>query len=681
MRSAPGAAVAALLAAALAAPLAAQDLSQVNDFAQLLQLQDRRLFDPGALRREAQHPDSLVREQAALVIGRIGDRAGTPLLVHLLDDPDTTVRVNAAFALGLLRDTAAAPELARRIDGFALVAGTPDQVELVTGLAMIGGPIAARTIDALLERHSPAAPNGDPATAGALREAWRLGRLAPGARLVDYVREGSGTWRRNAVFSVTRLRLASAGGALLEAANDSDALTRSWVARGLTAALADSAHLSRAAFEDRLRALLADFDPGVRIAALRSLATFRDSTLAGSALSLLVDTAPNVVVQALTTLGALGGSRADTALAERFAHGESFAVKQAALLGLARADPAAAVAAGGGWEKDADWWLRAACAEALGVAATAPARTALDSLAGDADPRVVVAALDALGRAVAPGDSALLRLAESRLGNPDVWVRVAAIGLLDREKNAAFVPQLVTAFRQAQRDADSDARLAAVGALADIADQGAAARARVVQSFIAAVPRSPDYLVRRYAVERLGTATVANYWGDVVPVETGRGIAEYRDIATRLWVPALEGGPLPQVTIETGRGNVVLILYAADAPLTVQNFLDLLTRHFFDGDRWHRVVPGFVVQDGDPRGDGNGGPGYAIRDELNPRRYDRGAVGMALAGPDTGGSQFFVTLSPQPHLDGAYTLFGHVTQGDDVLDRIVQGDRIRRITR
>jgi len=91
------------------------------------------------------------------------------------------------------------------------------------------------------------------------------------------------------------------------------------------------------------------------------------------------------------------------------------------------------------------------------------------------------------------------------------------------------------------------------------------------------------------------------------------------------------------------------------------------------------VVPDFVIQDGDPRGDGNGGPGYAIRDEINPRRYGRGAVGMALSGPDTGGSQFFVTHSPQPHLDGVYTLFGQVIQGDDVLDRIVQGDRIRRI--
>jgi cyclophilin family peptidyl-prolyl cis-trans isomerase len=95
--------------------------------------------------------------------------------------------------------------------------------------------------------------------------------------------------------------------------------------------------------------------------------------------------------------------------------------------------------------------------------------------------------------------------------------------------------------------------------------------------------------------------------------------------------------------------------------------------------RFHRVVPDFVVQAGDPRGDGWGGPGYALRDEINRLRYQRGAVGMALSGPDTGGSQFFVTLSPQPHLDGGYTVFGAIVDGEALLDVIRQGDRLVRI--
>jgi cyclophilin family peptidyl-prolyl cis-trans isomerase len=119
-------------------------------------------------------------------------------------------------------------------------------------------------------------------------------------------------------------------------------------------------------------------------------------------------------------------------------------------------------------------------------------------------------------------------------------------------------------------------------------------------------------------------------------------------------------------------------LFGVSAPLTVYNFITLARTGRYDGLRFHRVVPNFVVQDGDPAGDGNGGPGYTIRDELNPMRYERGVVGMALSGPDTGGSQYFITLSPQPHLDGGYTVFGRVLTADPeaALDEIVQGDRI-----
>lgn len=113
--------------------------------------------------------------------------------------------------------------------------------------------------------------------------------------------------------------------------------------------------------------------------------------------------------------------------------------------------------------------------------------------------------------------------------------------------------------------------------------------------------------------------------------------------------------------------------------MTCLNFLQLAGQGFYDGLVFHRVVPDFVVQGGDPRGDGVGGPGYSIRDEMNLLRYRRGVLGMALSGPDTGGSQFFITLSPQPHLDGGYTAFGEVVAGDGVLDRIVQGDRIVRV--
>ncbi|MBI4421317.1 MAG: peptidylprolyl isomerase [Gemmatimonadetes bacterium] len=138
---------------------------------------------------------------------------------------------------------------------------------------------------------------------------------------------------------------------------------------------------------------------------------------------------------------------------------------------------------------------------------------------------------------------------------------------------------------------------------------------------------------------------------------------------------------MPGLLIETDRGAVSVSLYAAEAPITANALLQLADRGFFNGGTWHRVVPGFVAQGGDPRGDGAGGPGFALRDELNRHRYLRGVVGLALDGPDTGGSQFFITLTPQPHLDGAYPAIGRVDSGMDVLEEMTQGDRIRRVRR
>jgi len=136
-------------------------------------------------------------------------------------------------------------------------------------------------------------------------------------------------------------------------------------------------------------------------------------------------------------------------------------------------------------------------------------------------------------------------------------------------------------------------------------------------------------------------------------------------------LPDLVEGRRPRVRVHTAAGSFLVELAAADAPLTVHNFLELARRGYFNGVRWRRVVPNFVIQGGDPTGTGSGGPGYAIRDEVNRIRFARGGVGMALPGPDTGGSQFYVTHSPQPHLDGDFTIFGRVVEGMDVVDRTV----------
>jgi cyclophilin family peptidyl-prolyl cis-trans isomerase len=228
-------------------------------------------------------------------------------------------------------------------------------------------------------------------------------------------------------------------------------------------------------------------------------------------------------------------------------------------------------------------------------------------------------------------------------------------------------------------DSIPDAAQSAIAALAAIAKASPAGRSAVDAGFLARTPRPSDYLLRRWAEDNWPDA--ARRWGSAYPIATGRTLQDYRDVVRRYMLPT-SPDRAPHVVIETDqRGTIELELFGADAPLTVANFLQLADRHFFDGNRWHRVVPNFVVQDGDPRGDGNGGPGGAIRDELNRHRYDATVIGMALSGPDTGSSQWFINLSPQPHLDGTYTVFGKVVSGASSLPRIVQGDLIRTIRR
>jgi len=135
----------------------------------------------------------------------------------------------------------------------------------------------------------------------------------------------------------------------------------------------------------------------------------------------------------------------------------------------------------------------------------------------------------------------------------------------------------------------------------------------------------------------------------------------------------------PRALIRTAKGTIEVHLNVVEAPLTCASFVELARRGFYDGLTFHRVVPGFVVQGGCPRGDGNGGPGYTLRCEIGQRPYGRGTVGMALSGKDTGGSQFFITHTPTPHLDGRYTVFGWVAAGMDAVDKVRQGDVIERV--
>jgi cyclophilin family peptidyl-prolyl cis-trans isomerase len=260
----------------------------------------------------------------------------------------------------------------------------------------------------------------------------------------------------------------------------------------------------------------------------------------------------------------------------------------------------------------------------------------------------------------------LASVAMSQLKESDVIIRGTAADLLgDLPPSEEITRALAAAWPQAANDPLNDAALS-------ILDSLGKQKTTAANDLIKEALKSGDALIRRRAVALLKTNGAGDFSSQIGTVQTRNTEADYKRALARI-------GKTTRAVVTTSKGSFTIDLLPEAAPLTVDNFVKLAQRDYFRNITIHRVVPNFVIQDGDPRGDGNGGPGYQIRCEINQVLYGRAAVGMALSGKDTGGSQWFVTHSPQPHLDGGYTVFGRVVTGMDVVDRIVRGDVIQSV--
>jgi cyclophilin family peptidyl-prolyl cis-trans isomerase/HEAT repeat protein len=670
-----GAALAALLATLLAAlacgpraaggpvPARASGID-VAGYARLLQMADARRLDTALVRAALQSGVSAQRAEAALAIGQVH---GVPLagdLRALLADPDTAVAANAAYSLGLLRDTVAVSALEH-----ALGAAPPVSTAAAWSLGQIGAPASGAISSALGEGTKPIA------TVGALLLAAAKLRPVPTVAVQRYFSSADADLRWKAVYAVARSPVSDAVTAVLPMVDDSSALVRAQVARALAYRAAGDSLAARTV--PALLALARDPAPHVRIEALRSLSGYGDTARA-AVLAALHDADANVRIVAAQSLAhVLDGPRnvwmnawrADTALAYRSSVLASAMTHDVVLPAAEFDDPDS-------WVHRGDWRYRAAVADA-GAAAPSMERMREVSLPAtrDPDPRVREAGFAAMAPHADTADQHPWRRQYMYFGltDWDPYVRALSIESLVHHATAAEVPRVISSWLRAEHDTVSDARIAAVHFFVSAWQRDSAAFSDSLVVALRALPVPADPLTRAATRD----CSLFSAWR-AAPPPPERPLAWYEARVRDLVVPALVG-TLPHAVISTVRGPIEIELYAGDAPLTVFNFLTLAQSGAYDRIAWHRVVPDFVVQDGDPRGDGNGGPSYAIRDELNRRLYDRGAVGMALGGPDTGGSQYFITLSPQPHLDGGYTVFGHVTSGYAALDATVQGDSLVNI--
>lgn len=620
-------------------------------------------------------PEARVRRRAALAAGRVGLPGAEPALVALLSDAEFEVRQMAAFALGLLGDQSARP---------ALLAALTDTHPIVQGraaeaLGRLGQPADGAAVAAMVRRHLDAGAvtdlqADDDRVGQEPADAVRLGLLALG-RLKAYDALASAALGADGRPISSWWPFASA----LRQVEDPRAIpalrtmlatpgryARTMAIQGLGALAA------REAVPDLLRILTAvPTDRGLAVESLRALRRIGDGQAAPALLAVSGDGRSDPLFR-LDAIAALGGmppvDGTIDALLDLVSERDPN-VRAAAFSALARVEPDSFISAIANMNADPHWTVRAAQAEALAVIEPARAIPALLARVQDADQRVVARVIASLAATKSPD---VVPTVVAALGAEDLVVRMEAARGLGVLRATSAVASLVTAWDTWRGEPQYQARVAALEALAVLDPQAARAPLRAALA-------DRDWAVRVRALELLRGQPVPD--GEALPdAATIRPAPASREIPGDEWTWLLAPPFSPHARLELDRGIVELELDVTGAPQTVANFMLLARKGFFDGVPVHRVVTNFVVQAGDPRGDGEGGPGYTIRDELNLTPYLRGTVGMALDWRDTGGSQFFVALGPQPHLDGRYTAFARVVEGMDVVDQLQKGDIIRRVT-
>ncbi len=620
------------------------------------------------LTKLASDKDPRVRRRAAISMGRVGLPEAVPALTAILSDTDPDVRQGALFALGLIGDRSASTAVLPLLQDPAPLA----RGRAAEALGLMGAEDAAPAIAKMAAEYaaSPAVsemtPDDERWPGPPEAEAFKLGLFAL-VRLRAYESLAAAALRSDGqpvstwwpvAYALQRIGDPRAIPALRQLTRVKSRYTPAFAARGL----------GRAKDSGAADVLLPLLDPatqprevvGSTIIALRDLSLMEAGARLG-AIAADPDTDGTLRMEALTTIGALKAID-QLAIVQDLITDDWPALRAAAIRTAAIIDPDSFTLILSGLEIDRHWMGRAALADALGSQPAEIALPRLTTLLKDEDKRVIPHVLRSLVRQRAPEVETILF---AHLKEADYVIRETAAELIGQVKPAGGLEVLREAYAAGLPDAAYSARAAAVSAMAGYGAEGS--------DGVRAALADKDWAVRVRAAELLTKLDPSGDHRAAIRPVPGPPIAPYDD--PQLAAPATS----PHVFIDTDRGTIEFELAVLDAPQTARSFIALARKGFFNGLQVHRVVANFVMQDGDPRGDGEGGPGYTIRDEPNERPYLRGTVGMALSWKDTGGSQFFITHSPQPHLDGQYTAFGHVVNGMDVVDRVRVGDTIKSI--
>jgi cyclophilin family peptidyl-prolyl cis-trans isomerase/HEAT repeat protein len=569
-----------------------------------------------------------VRARAVLAVGRLQDSTTVTALLPLAEDTSVVVRREALFALGQIGHRSARAVLERHL------AESDNECALlaVEALGKLGDHAATAAVVSQLGAQEPRR-RGEAAVA-----LWRLADSTALPALLARHRDPDPSVRWRVIYALEKIHAPDR--IVLPVAShlsDEDARVRAYSARtlGRQKTSRATAYLIQA---------LGDADPAVRINAMRAISFSGDSTCARCARAVAGQLAyphPYVRVTAAVTLGATP-----------------------ILTGADSASRAAALDSLRAHLTDPDAATRGACAVGLLTHLHAAAWPKVAPLLDDSSAVTRVAVIGGLG--ALSGEEAESELLPRLKSGRTLLERTTAADELGTLARRSALPALRAGL------ADTSALFAAscAGAIQAIADSTSVKLLTAAYANRAGDPMSDARDAIRDALRALAGRPFAD--------SIEKRFAPHRPTpvyAADFAEPSTARGAI----VHTSKGDIEWAFDCELAVQTVKNFVRLAERGYFDGDVVHRVVPNFVIQDGDPTGTGGGGPGYTIRCEYNQLRYEPGMVGMALSGKDTGGSQWFITHSPQPHLNGRYTIFAHVVRGMDVAWNIVPGDHVTKV--
>ena len=611
--------------------------------------EDGRVTGGGRLFKYLLSSNPLIRLRAVQVIGRIQDPQDVAHLLPLLNDADEEVVREAVFALGQIGAAEATPALLERNK----TASPEMQAAIADALGKIGGSEAIGALEEMLR-----AFRSDVRTAA-------IGGLARAAdpssiqAVLMAVHDGDPQVAWRAISALERVEYERTAKVVIPFLEHKDAVVRASAARTL------GKNKSKDSVPPLIK-ILSDEDPGVLINAIDALGRIVEKSKNAdvvSPLGALLRKHDNHLVRkaAASALGSNGHKDAKDYLVQSILD-ESAGVRiesYKALAAVLGKDAAPFLSNG---DNDGEKLVRAAAIESFGIARYKPAIGGLVStVAKNKDPVIRAAAVRALSHFDEEAVSAALI---ARLEDDDWVVATEAATALGKTEDESAIPGLIATYTRRRERVEVDVRIAILDALK-------AMRAAQSRELALEALDDPDRRVRVAA-----QALLREIGGAVPEMKSDRQFYEERFEPKRRADLAPPFGT-KRVVIKTKRGDIEIELFGDDATQTAASFLTLAQSGFYDGLTFHRVVPNFVVQGGCPRGDGWGDAGYFLRAEVNQHRYGRGYVGVADSGKDTGGSQFFITHSPQPRLDGRYTIFGRVTKGMEAVDEIDQGDTFR----